>query len=138
MIGLDTNILVRFMAKDDPVQSPIAARLINRGSDSGDPFFVNHVVLCELVWVMESCYGMDRQWIEDIIERVLETVDFLVEDKDSALEALREYKRGGLDYSDCLIGRKNLRLGCEATLTFDGKASKLPGFRLLEAPPTTT
>jgi len=138
MIGVDTNILVRFMTKDDPVQSPIASRLINHAADSGDPLFVNHLVLTELVWVMESVYQLDRKWIEDILERVLETVDFIVEDKDSALGALRDFKRGGLDYSDCLIGRKNLRLGCEATLTFDGKASKVSGFRLLETPPTTT
>ena len=57
MIGVDTNILVRFMAKDDPIQSPAASRLINQAADSAQPFFVNHIVLCELVWVM---IGTDR------------------------------------------------------------------------------
>lgn len=131
MIGLDTNVLVRYMTKDDPLQSGKATRLVNDSSAAGESLFVNHIVLCELCWVMESCYDLDRSLLEDVLERILETRDFEVEAKDLALEALRDFKRGGIDFADCLIGRKNKASACEKTLTFDSKLKRLDYFQQL-------
>jgi predicted nucleic-acid-binding protein len=127
MTGLDTNVLVRYLVGDDPVQASRARREIERG----ERFLVDGVVLCELVWVLESGYGFSRADIAGVLERILATAQFEIEGKDLALAALHDFRRSGADFSDCLIGRRNRAAGASETLTFDRRLRGLAAFRVL-------
>jgi predicted nucleic-acid-binding protein len=130
MIGVDTNILVRFFVQDDPQQSGRASRFMAaRASD--DPGFVDHIVLCELVWVLEYSYHLSRERIFDALEVIMRSDRLKVaEPQQDVWAALHEYLAGA-DFADALIATTNRRLGCEHTVTFDRKAARRPGFLLL-------
>lgn len=132
MIGLDTNVLVRFFVADDEEQSARAARLIESRCTSDDPGHVDRVALCELFWVLARGYGYQRADIGRVVAGLLDSGDILVEDHDAVREALGAYQRSGADFADALIGHVNLARGCDATATFDRRAARLPGF--LEVP----
>ena len=132
MKGLDTNVLIRFLVKDDEPQASRAAGFIRAECSPDRPCVVNRIVLCELEWVLGAAYGYPRTVIVDVIEKLLRADAFLVEDAEEAWRALRAYRRGGVDLADCLIGAVNRRLGCETTATFDRKAAGTAGFELLD------
>jgi predicted nucleic-acid-binding protein len=127
MTGLDTNVLVRYLVRDDPIQASRARREIERG----ERFLVDGIVLCELVWVLESGYGFSRADIAGVLERILATAQFEIESKDLAFTALDDFRRSGADFSDCLIGRRNRAAGAAETLTFDRSLRGLAAFRVL-------
>lgn len=131
MIGLDTNVLARYLVQDEPGQGERAARLIQGVSSREEPLLINAVVLCELVWVLESAYRYRRAEIADVLEKILSTAGFEIENKDAAWLALREYRASQADYADCFIGRQNRRLGCDVTVTFDRALTGLENFKLL-------
>ena len=131
MIGLDTNVLVRFLVQDDPAQSRRAAQLIARECTKESPGFINRIVLCELVWVLESAYGYSKETIAGVLEKVLRTSQFQVEDLPVAWTAFRLYQKGKADFADCLLGAVNRQYGCDRTVTFDQQAGKLEGFEFL-------
>ena len=131
MIGLDTNVLVRHLVQDDPGQSRRASRLISQECTRETPGFINRIVLCELVWVLESAYGYPKETIAGVLEKVLRTSQFRVEDVQSAWTAFRLYRKGKADFADCLLGTVNHRQGCDRTVTFDQHAGRLDGFVLL-------
>ncbi len=130
MKALDTNVLVRFLVKDDEAQARKAARFIIRDCSSEDPCLINRIVLCELVWVLETAYGYPAQRVAAALERILHTRQLRVEDYQDAWLALREY-RDGADFVDSFLAAVNLRLGCEYTVTFDKRAARRSGFALL-------
>lgn len=132
MKGLDTNVLVRFLVKDDPDQAAQAVSFMRTACTAEDPCHVNRIVLCELEWVLESAYGYPRSTVADAIGRILRTSELLVEDADEAWAALRAYREYGADFSDCLLGQTNLGRGCESTATFDRRAGRMPEFELLD------
>jgi len=125
--GVDTNILARYLLRDDAAQAARAAQELERD----DRFFIGIVVLCELVWVLETGYNFKRSEIAAAIEKILATAQFEVEDKDLALSALQDFRRTLADFSDCLIGRRNRAVGVAETVTFDRTLKGLEGFRLL-------
>lgn len=127
MIGLDTNVLVRYLLRDDPVQAARAERELERN----ERFLIDSIVLCELVWVLETGYGFSRTEIAAALERILATAQFEIESKDLALAALDDFRRSAADFSDCLIGRRNRAAGVPETVTFDRNLKGLEGFRLL-------
>jgi predicted nucleic-acid-binding protein len=131
MKGVDTNVLVRFITRDDPAQERAAARFIAAAKARSEPLLVNGIVLCELVWVLVRSYGHSRAEVAEVIERLLTTEQILVEDADVAWLALGDFKAGKADFADCLIGRKNLELGCEVTATFDARLRGIAGFEVL-------
>lgn len=131
MIGLDTNVLVRHLVQDDPSQSRKATLLITKQCTRDDPGFINRVVLCELVWVLESAYGYSKDTIVAVLEKLLRTSQLKMEDVQAAWTAFRMYQKGKADFADCLLGATNRIGGCEWTATFDQPASKLEGFQLL-------
>ncbi|MDA2933166.1 type II toxin-antitoxin system VapC family toxin [Acidobacteria bacterium AH-259-D05] len=131
MKGLDTNILVRYLVKDDPVQAATAVDFIHTASKEGEICFINNIVLCELVWVLESAYAYAKATIADVLERILLTEQFELEDRDSVWAGLALYKEEPGDFADYLIGRKNLGYGCARTVTFDRALAKAPDFELL-------
>jgi predicted nucleic-acid-binding protein len=90
--GLDTNVLVRAVVKDDARQSALARRFLERESTPEAPCFINRIVLCELVWVLETSYDYPRAQVADILEKILLTTAFVVENAHQVLTALRAYR----------------------------------------------
>lgn len=131
MIGLDTNVLVRYLAQDDRVQSRLASELIEGSLSVDKPGFVAVVTLAEVVWVMESCYGASRAEVGDIIERMLRVRQLRFQDSDVAWQALRAFRAGKADFADCLIERLGHAEGCERTVTFDQVAARGAGMQIL-------
>jgi predicted nucleic-acid-binding protein len=131
MKALDTNVLVRFVTQDDRQQSERANRYIEKAVANGESCFINLIVLCEMIWVLESAYRYPKAAILDLLERVLSTSQFEIENKEVAWAALEDFKNSRADFSDCLVGRLNQRLGCDETASFDSAVKTLPGFRLL-------
>ena len=131
MIGLDTNVLVRHLVQNDPGQSRKATQVITKRCTRDDPGFINRVVLCELVWVLESAYGYSKDTIVAVLEKLLRTSQLKIEDVQAAWTAFRMYQKGKADFADCLLGATNRLGGCDETVTFDQAASKLEGFQLL-------
>lgn len=130
MIGIDTNVLMRYLAQDDALQSPQATRLIEEICDPATPGFIGLVVLVEVVWVAESCYRATRAEIAEILRRILSIRQFVVQDSETVWKALRSYVAGNADFSDCLIERLASANGCSVTMTFD-RAAATVGMRLL-------
>lgn len=131
MIGLDTNIMVRYLTQDDPDQSRKAAHEIEKGLSAGEMFFIADIVMCELVWVLETAYGYDRREIVPVLENILRTRQFLFENKDLLWQSLADYRTKKGDFADHLIGRAGHRAGCRETLTFDAGLRDNPAFRVL-------
>lgn len=130
MIGLDTNVLVRYVTQDDPVQSPKAAELI----ESLTPFspgFVSLVCVVELVWVLQSCYQSARSDVVKVLETLLRTRELTVEHAEVIWQALRRFSAGKADFADCLIERCAHAAGCEYTATFDLNAVRTTGMKRL-------
>jgi len=132
MIGLDTNVLVRYIVQDDPKQSRIATRLIESRCTPDSPGYISFIVLVEVVWVLARAYGYSRAVISGVLQQILSTAELAVEDHAIAWLALTDYQGGIPSYSDCLIGRIHQTKGCETTVTFDKKAARLEIFQLLK------
>lgn len=128
MLGVDTNVLVRFLVRDDEAQFEKARKLIKRELAAGRSVFVSHLVIMETEWVLRSRYGLPKPLMIAAISGLLDAADVQFEDEPAVEEALFIWKDATADFADCLIGAKNRRLGCRATATFDTKAAKLPGF----------
>lgn len=131
MIGLDTNILVRYFAQDDPVQSYKATVLMEQRLTEQSPGFVSIVALAETVWVLERSYRLRKQEIAIVIERMLGADALLVEHEAEVATALTAVWEGRGSFADALIAALNAKAGCSRTVTFDRKALRLPGFELL-------
>jgi len=131
MIGLDTNILLRYFTQDDEKQSEIANFYIEEQCSEENQAFINSIVFCELVWVLEVAYKYEKTQIADVLEKILQTSQFVVEDTGAAWNALSSYKKSKADFSDALLAEINKNAGCKKTFTFDKRASKLPEFELL-------
>jgi predicted nucleic-acid-binding protein len=131
LIGLDTNVLVRYLVKDDPQQGEMAASFIRKTIESGESCYINHIVLCELVWVLESAYKYKKQDIVGILEKLLITKQFDIEIRDIVRHALFEYKLGNGDLADYLIGWLNKGRGCNTTITFDADLKTCDSFQVL-------
>ena len=128
MLGVDTNVLVRFLVRDDEIQFEKARKLIRREVAAGRCVFVSQLVLLETEWVLRSRYGLPKDLIMGAISGVLGATDVLFEDEPAIEEALFIWKDSTAEFADCLIGARNRRLGCRATATFDATSSMLPGF----------
>ncbi|MBM3352648.1 MAG: type II toxin-antitoxin system VapC family toxin [Betaproteobacteria bacterium] len=131
MIGVDTNVLIRYLTQDDPRQSAIATRFIEARLSEENPGFVSAVTLCEIAWVLAASYGADRKRIRQTVENLLTTKQLVIEGAELVWKALRASEGGQGDFSDALIGQIAAAHGCETTVTFDRAAGKLPGFDML-------
>jgi predicted nucleic-acid-binding protein len=129
MIGLDTNILVRFITQDHPAQSAAATRLIDSLS-SDVPGYLSLVVIAELIWVLQFSYRFDKHEIERVIERLLRSKELILEKKETVAQALTRFRTSRADFADCLIERCGLSAGCQHIVTFDKNAAA-SGMRLL-------
>jgi len=130
MIGLDTNVLVRYIMQDDPKQSPKASLLIDALDDTNRGF-VSLVSVVELVWVLASCDDLSREQITQALDVMLRTRQFAVEQSEQVMRALRVFAAGKADFADCLIERSAAQAGCDKTVTFDVGAAKYAGMNLI-------
>ena len=122
MIGLDTNVLVRYLAQDDRAQAAVATTLIENRCSIESPGFVGLVVLAEVVWVSESSYGASRTEVAEIVKRILSIRQLVVQDAAVVWQALRQFEAGRADFADCLIHRSAEAAGCDTTMSFDRRA----------------
>ncbi len=132
MIGLDTNVLVRYFAQDERAQSASANRAFAALSKDA-PGFISLIVLCELVWVLEDVYAMKKLNLVEILRTLLESDELMIESKPLAWQAYRRFSEASLDFSDALIVEIGNDAGCTHTLTFDKAAARTAGFRLLKS-----
>ena len=130
MIGLDTNVLVRYIMQDDAAQSKVATDLIE-ALRADAPGFIPLVVVIELVWVLSSCYGLRREQLVTALETLLRTAELVVENAEVVWRAVRNYRAGGGDFADCLLQCSAAQAGCERTVTFDRGAARHCGMVLL-------
>ena len=128
MLGVDTNVLVRYLTRDDQPQYEKARRMIDREVAKGEPVLVSLLVLLETEWVLRSRYEMAKADIVTAFSALLDTADLTFEDEPSVETAVYSWKDSAADFADCLIEARNRRLGCRATATFDVRALKLAGF----------
>jgi len=128
MIGLDTNILVRLLTADDPVQTQQAALFLQHRCSAETPGFVNCVVIAELVWALQKVYGYARADVLAAMEALLSNSSLMIESRQQVQAAVLTYRSTNCDLVDALVGELNRVRGCEATATFDRKAARLKGF----------
>jgi len=130
MTGIDTNILVRFFAQDDPVQCGRADAFLQSLSPQS-PGFVSLVSIAELAWVLRSRYGISKVQFIEFVEILLNSSELILESQDSVAQALHQFSSEKADFADCLIERSGRLAGCGATVTFDEDASRLAGMKLI-------
>lgn len=130
MIGLDTNVLVRYVAQDDTIQSPKASTLIE-SLTAETPGYVSLVSVVELVWVLTGCYASTKSEICEVLETLLRTKELIVAQAETVWKALRQFRVNNADFADCLIACSGTEAGCDYTLTFDKAAVKNCGMQLL-------
>lgn len=131
MIGLDTNVVVRFLAQDDKIQSPIATRFISRLTRDR-PGFISSVVLAEITWVLSRAYKTSREDIAKAVEGLLRSAELIVENPDAAYRALGLYQTSNsAEFADALNAQLASLAGAVETVTFDQNAASALGMRLL-------
>ena len=131
MIGLDTNVVIRYLVQDDVAQVRKANRLMEKVLTHDEPGFINLTTLCEIVWVLKRNYRLDKSGQVAVVDGLLTSKQLLVENVAVAWKALRAYETGSADFSDAIIAYTNAAHECEYTVTFDKQASKLSEMRLL-------
>ena len=131
MIGLDTNVVVRYITQDDARQAAIANRLFEKTLSPDDPGFVSIVTLCEIAWVLADCYGVDDDRIRAVMEGLLGSKQLQVESSELVWKALRAWQGSGADFADVMIGEVCIGQGASHVATFDKRASRLASFKLL-------
>lgn len=134
MIGLDTNVIVRYVVQDDRAQSAAATRLLEHELTPENPGYLSLVALAEVVWVLAAAYGTDKPTIARVVEGLLGAPVIRVQEAEAAWLALLDFREPSstVDFSDALIVRLGSRAGCPRTVTFDRRAARHPAFSLLE------
>jgi len=130
MIGLDTNVLVRYLAADDPLQSPIAKQLVDSLTEA-QPGFISLVTLVETHWVLRQAYRYKVDAVNQAIAALVDAAEFVVDEVDLVRSCLTKAAETGRELPDILIAARGARAGCRTTYTFDRPASRLPGMELL-------
>ena len=130
MIGLDTNVLVRYLTQDDPIQSLKATEILERRLTEENPGFVSIVAMVETVWVLDRAYNLAAHEIAAAVEGMLQADVLVVENEQQVFTAMIALKEGQGSFADAIIAALGAKAGCSCTLTFDHKALRLPGFEL--------
>ncbi len=131
MIGLDTNLLIRYLTMDDPRQFAKVQQEIERAVAQDERLLINSAVLCEASWVLETAYDYSRAEIAAALEQIFETAQFEIERRDEARLALGDFLSTKAGFADALIGRINRALGAQHTATFDRDLKGLETFNVL-------
>ena len=131
MIGLDTNVLVRYIMQDDARQAMKATKLVESLTVE-EPGFVSLVSVVELGWVLSSSYDLDREQVGQALELLLRAKTVVIDRAAEVMKALRVFKASSADFADCLIERTAASAGCGRTMTFDVGAAKTAGMTLIQ------
>jgi predicted nucleic-acid-binding protein len=131
VIGLDTNVVIRYLAQDDAKQSPIASRLFEHVLSVERPGVISLVTLCEIAWVLAESYDAGKAGIGTVIEGLLGSRQIVIDEAELVWKALRAWQSSSADFSDAVIGEILRVRGCTKVVTFDKAAARLPGFELL-------
>lgn len=132
MIGIDTNVLLRLLVRDHEEQARAVERFISTRFSQEDPGYVSRVVIAETAWVLKDVYGYDRQQIAAAIRGVMNVSELQLESADEIDAAVADFEQSSAGFADCLLARTNVAAGCDHTVTFDRKAAKLAGYKLLK------
>ena len=132
MIGLDTNVVIRYLMQDDNKQFHRAENVIESAIRQKKLLYINLVILCEVVWVLGYHYELKREEITQFLGMLLHAEQIEIENRQLALSAFHEYQNSQADFADCLIGLTNQSLGCTTTYTFDKKAARVEYFKQLK------
>jgi predicted nucleic-acid-binding protein len=131
VIGLDTNVLVRYLVQDDPAQAKLASAAIESAAGRGERMRLSATTLCELVWVLESAYDQARADVARALEQIVRTADFDLEHAGHVRTAIERYRSTPADFADVIVGLVNEAAGCEHTLTFDRSLRRIPQFKVI-------
>ncbi len=131
MTGLDTNILVRYFAQDDPVQSRKATRIVEHRLTEDEPGFVSIVTMVETVWVLDRVYELSSREIVGVVERMLQSDTLVIQNEQEVFIAVIALRTGRGSFADALVSALGEWAGCVSTLTFDKKTGRLGGFELI-------
>lgn len=131
MIGIDTNILVRYLTRDDEKQSKLADHFLHTVCTRDTPGYVNTAVLAEVIWVLGRFFGAKKDRLVSLIDQLLVTEHLVLADMEAVKDALSIYKASQVEFADCIILALNRKAGCAKTYTFDKAASKFEAFELL-------
>ena len=131
MIGLDTNVFIRYIVQDDEQQAQLATDVIENQCSVENPAFINEITLCEIVWVLKRAYRYDKTIILVVLKQLLGGSEVYISSHAEAWEAYSDYETGNADFSDYFIARINKKMGCPFTFSFDKKACQHENFKLL-------
>ncbi len=131
MIGLDTNVVVRYLVQDDPDQSPVASALIDELTET-DPGYLSLVTMVEVYWVLRRAYKVGADRSSELLQGLLDARELRV-DRDAVVRAALTASRGHLDFVDAIIAELGRAAGCEHTVTFDRRAARDGAMHLLGA-----
>lgn len=131
MIGLDTNVLVRLLTRDDEVQAAKARALLDEHANEDDALFVSDVVLAELVWTLERTYGLGRDQIAAAVAALVNNATLGFESRAVLRQARDMYLDSKVGFADCLIVAEARAAGCTELVTFDKAMRPLSGVQLL-------
>ena len=132
MIALDTNVLIRYLTRDNPEQAE-AARALLEGLTTDNPGFICREVVIEVVWVLERSYRFRRERIANIVVELVATDTLVIEDDNDVAQAAAAYREGSADFSDLMILAAANRVGAQPLYTFDRRFARLDGTELVEA-----
>jgi predicted nucleic-acid-binding protein len=133
MIGIDTNVLIRLLVRDDEAQVRAAERFIATHCSPENPGLVSVVVLVETAWALRRFYLYDRSQIANALVSLLNVAELEIESAEAVRAAIADFATSAAGLVDCLVARANVSAGCEYTVTFDRRAARLAGFELLKA-----
>jgi predicted nucleic-acid-binding protein len=128
VIGLDTNVVVRYLTRDDEGQFRAAEAVMRAAARTGEPVYIGLPVLLETVWVLQRAYAVDRSAVASTLQALLESPDIVLENEPLVEAALDAFQTGSADFADYVIGIGNATAGCRHTLTFDERAAQAPTF----------
>ena len=131
MKAIDTNVLVRFLVKDDHAQAEQVRQLFAAAEQQREAFHVPLLVLLETIWVLESAYQIQRRDLIETLGDLLLMPILQFEQREVVQAMLATVAASNLDLPDALIAQSALKMGCESVLTFDQKAARTDGFELL-------
>jgi len=129
MIGLDTNVIVRFLVEDDRRQSARARTLITAAIADNTQLYLSDIVMCETVWVLESAYGFGRDEVASVLNQLLSARQLTFRSADRMRQAVDSYATGKGDFADYLIRADATDAGCESVVTFDRTLHRETCFR---------
>jgi predicted nucleic-acid-binding protein len=131
LIALDTNLLVRLLTNDDPRQSAKVEAWLQGNATPKSPAYVDHIVLCELAWVLERSYAYSRSQVHTALAALLEQDHLRVESPGLVRQSLLKFANGPADFSDYLLAVRAHAAGYWPVLTFDTRAAKTDTHQLL-------